>query len=321
MIQSPIQACPSAMRAVPAQAEARSQAPGNGFEDLLGDAVGAEVEAAAEGVPAPEPEGEIETCDQGGDPGCPAAAPEQVPLPIGLAAAVPDLADAAEEGGATDVDGAVLVRLRAAPGTVPGPAPATGESVAPSPDLPSAEMAAGRVGPDEAIHDTGKPLTMPEIQAPPPTVAPASVAAAAPPPPARAAPSPAPVPRQVADAVLRMAGDVTEITLAPAELGQLRITLSREPQGLVVLLSAERPEALELLRRHMDLLRQELAAQGEEGARLDFTAPGQGEGFASPGGRAARPGAAALPGGRPDIPIPVETVIRPTVPGRIDMRI
>ena len=132
--------------------------------------------------------------------------------------------------------------------------------------------------------------------------------------------APPPVARQVADAILTMDGDSTEIVLTPPELGTVRIVIARDPHGLVVTLSAERPEALDLLRRHADLLRQELSLQGDEAARLDFLASGQGEGGQA-GGRNART-EGAFPGRRDDGPIQLEPMMRPVaVPGRIDMRI
>lgn len=134
------------------------------------------------------------------------------------------------------------------------------------------------------------------------------------------APAPPPVARQVADAILHIQGDSTEIVLTPPELGTVRIVIARDPHGLVVTLAAERPEALDLMRRHADLLRQELSLQGDEAARLDFLASGQGEGGQA-GGRSARAGG-GFPARRDAGPIQLEPMIRPVaVPGRIDMRI
>lgn len=133
--------------------------------------------------------------------------------------------------------------------------------------------------------------------------------------------APPPVARQVADAILTIDGDSTEIVLTPPELGTVRIVIARDQHGLVVTLTAERPEALDLLRRHADLLRQELSLQGDEAARLDFMASGQGEG-GKMGGRNAWAGAVALPGRRDDGSIQPEPMPRPVaMQGRIDMRI
>lgn len=158
----------------------------------------------------------------------------------------------------------------------------------------------------------------------PPPAQPPALPVPVPAPPAMATPlaaAPPPVSRQVADALVRMEGDVTEITLAPAELGRLRITLTRDSQGLVVLLTAERPEALDLLRRHGDLLRQELAGQGEGEARLEYSAGGQ-DGTAGQAGRRANrgPKAGPVPDAGP-MPETAATIMRPVLPGRIDMRI
>ena len=137
-----------------------------------------------------------------------------------------------------------------------------------------------------------------------------------------ALPTPPPVARQVADAILNIKGDSTEIVLNPPELGTVRIVISRDPQGLVVTLLAERPEALDLMRRHVDLLRQDLAAQGEAGARLDFASQGQGGGFAQGGREEAQTRLAAVPGGQVVAPEQTETMARPVLrPGRVDMRL
>ena len=58
----------------------------------------------------------------------------------------------------------------------------------------------------------------------------------------------------------------TEITLAPAELGRITLVVRAAEDGtLVVHLSAERPETLELARRHADAFER---AAGEAAGRM-----------------------------------------------------
>ncbi|OZA12509.1 MAG: hypothetical protein B7Y02_07245 [Rhodobacterales bacterium 17-64-5] len=68
-------------------------------------------------------------------------------------------------------------------------------------------------------------------------------------------------------------GGVTEFTLAPEELGHVRVTLHPESQGsdrVVVMLSFDRPETLDLFRRHADQLSAALQAAGYSSASLGF---------------------------------------------------
>ena len=65
------------------------------------------------------------------------------------------------------------------------------------------------------------------------------------------------------------AAGVTEIALSPEELGRVQISVSGHDKPLVVI-TAERPETLELLRRNADLLGAELREAGLEGGALSF---------------------------------------------------
>lgn len=62
---------------------------------------------------------------------------------------------------------------------------------------------------------------------------------------------------------------VTEIALSPEELGRVQISVSGQDKPLIVI-TAERPETLELLRRNADLLAAELREAGLEGGALSF---------------------------------------------------
>jgi hypothetical protein len=67
-----------------------------------------------------------------------------------------------------------------------------------------------------------------------------------------------------------------EITLSPMELGQLRFEMRQTGDQVQIILSAERPETLDLLRRHSDALLQDFRAAGFAGASLSFGGWGAG---------------------------------------------
>ena len=85
---------------------------------------------------------------------------------------------------------------------------------------------------------------------------------------------------------LRTAAGPVEIALSPAELGHLRMSIVVEGDGLQIHLTADRAETLDLLRRHGDLLQEEMRAAGFTGASLSF---------GSSGGQAEQPSAGASP--------------------------
>ncbi|PRY93223.1 flagellar hook-length control protein FliK [Hasllibacter halocynthiae] len=107
--------------------------------------------------------------------------------------------------------------------------------------------------------------------------------------------------RAVAEAVVRLnalGGGVTELRLDPPELGQLRLSVAPAENGVAVTVAADRPETLELFRRHGDQLLHLLQRETGGEATLDFGGsarerappfpPDAAEGPAPPG-EAARP--------------------------------
>ena len=87
-------------------------------------------------------------------------------------------------------------------------------------------------------------------------------------------PGQADLPRQVAQqlvAALRGTADMaSELRLSPSELGRVRISLSSSDAGMVVSIVAERPETLDLMRRHVDQLAQEFHDIGYPSAEFSF---------------------------------------------------
>lgn len=68
-----------------------------------------------------------------------------------------------------------------------------------------------------------------------------------------------------------------DIHLSPAELGKVRITLSPSDSGITVSILADRPETLDLLRRHSDLLAQDFRDLGYDSATFSFGGDPEGE--------------------------------------------
>ena len=81
--------------------------------------------------------------------------------------------------------------------------------------------------------------------------------------------------QQIADAVQALPNRPVEITLNPEELGRLKLQLTTSEAGIAVHVSAERPETMELLRRHISILDQEFLKLGFDDIAFSF-AGGQG---------------------------------------------
>ncbi|WP_232897257.1 flagellar hook-length control protein FliK [Pontibaca salina] len=71
--------------------------------------------------------------------------------------------------------------------------------------------------------------------------------------------------RQTAEAIemlMRQPDKRVEISLNPEELGRVRLALSRTEHGMTLAIMADRPETLDLMRRHIDQLAAELHRLG-----------------------------------------------------------
>ncbi|MEQ8897779.1 MAG: flagellar hook-length control protein FliK [Roseovarius sp.] len=141
-----------------------------------------------------------------------------------------------------------------------------------------------------------------------------------------AQPSPAPqsAPPQVTQVSAAIRGSTEgsfDIHLNPTELGKVRISLIPSDAGILVSVLADRPETLDLLRRHVDLLAQDFREMGYESASFSFGAGGR-EGSGAEHEQDMHRRAEADPG---DAREPVEA---PNVPGgrmpgtgRMDLRV
>ncbi|MEI6098452.1 MAG: flagellar hook-length control protein FliK [Alphaproteobacteria bacterium] len=65
--------------------------------------------------------------------------------------------------------------------------------------------------------------------------------------------------------------DRVELTLDPVELGKVRFDFTTVNDRITINLSVERPETLDLLRRHAEVLRAEFRDAGFDGSNLNFS--------------------------------------------------
>lgn len=80
------------------------------------------------------------------------------------------------------------------------------------------------------------------------------------------------VARQVAEAVHRGPGQSVELSLHPAELGRVRMTLSAAESGMTVMIQTERNETLDLMRRNIEVLEQAIGELGYQDIAFSFGA-------------------------------------------------
>lgn len=82
---------------------------------------------------------------------------------------------------------------------------------------------------------------------------------------------------QIVDAMRQTPGAaVLDVSIHPEELGRLRLVFAPAETGLAVTLQADRPETLDLLRRHVELLQADLREQGFGDVSFRFGAQGEG---------------------------------------------
>ncbi|ETA52588.1 hypothetical protein P279_07815 [Rhodobacteraceae bacterium PD-2] len=181
---------------------------------------------------------------------------QSTPLMQSRARSAPEVRVTAPAQAATRSSGPVVRML--APATVnESNAPLGGTPFVTSPflsdlDEPHLSVDAGEMGPAEARGTVGGPHQTVSMPGGPLRSEPAAIL------------------RQVADALPRMADGRIELQLNPEELGRVRFQIHSVENGLVVQVAADRPETLDLMRRHLDQLARDFAEAGYEGASFSF---------------------------------------------------
>ncbi|MEQ6249633.1 flagellar hook-length control protein FliK [Sulfitobacter sp. HNIBRBA3233] len=90
---------------------------------------------------------------------------------------------------------------------------------------------------------------------------------------AQGAPRPEPAPqvmRQLVDILPSATQKPVEIVMSPRELGRVRLSVARDERNITVQILAERPETLDLMRRHIDQLGQSFRHMGFETISFSF---------------------------------------------------
>ncbi|RBI84614.1 hypothetical protein DRV85_11710 [Rhodosalinus halophilus] len=155
-----------------------------------------------------------------------------------------------------------------------------------------------------------------------PAGAPNDPAAAALPdaPPPRTGDGAARLAQQVAEAAARSPDRVTDIALEPEELGRLRLGIVTGDTSVTVQIQAERPETLDLLRRHLDQLTEEFRRLGYASVAIDIGSDG-----ASSGGRGGEdPSSARAVEGATETDLSESNHVRaarPPAAGGLDLRL
>lgn len=120
-------------------------------------------------------------------------------------------------------------------------------------------------------------------------------------------PTPPPIATQVLHGLALHQDGTTEITLSPEELGTVRLRLrpdSRDHERMVVMLSFDRPETLDLFRRNADQLAEAIRSAGYAGVDIGFDRGGDARPDFSDG---QNPGDSAPH--NPDLPQPTPRIL------------
>lgn len=83
----------------------------------------------------------------------------------------------------------------------------------------------------------------------------------------------------ILDVLVKGADGTTTLTLSPEELGKVRLSFRPDTQNsdrMVVMLAFDRPETMELFRRHADQLSEALRGAGYAGVQIGFGGSGEG---------------------------------------------
>lgn len=132
--------------------------------------------------------------------------------------------------------------------------------------------------------------------------------------------------KQAAEAIFRVGpvAQETEFLLMPEELGRLRFSIQQTDGAMTISISAERPETLALMRRHSEVLLNELGQSGMEGATLDFRDDTSGQTPRRSTDVAEQSDAADVPAATDAQPVVERTALEvpgPGFTGRLDLRV
>lgn len=99
--------------------------------------------------------------------------------------------------------------------------------------------------------------------------------------------------RQIAIVLPDVEGNRIEVRLDPPELGRVTLQMTITDDGITAAVTAERPEIIDILRRHADLLQKELQTAGHRNISMDFGQSSQGSSNQGHGNESPPAGSAA----------------------------
>lgn len=102
------------------------------------------------------------------------------------------------------------------------------------------------------------------------------------------------VAQQMAEAVAAKGDRNIEIALSPEELGRVKMRLSATESGMTVMITTERPETGDLMRKHINELAEEFRRMGYEDVSFEFSGESARDGGAEDGDSGGQGGRSAL---------------------------
>ncbi|MDW3223551.1 MAG: flagellar hook-length control protein FliK [Paracoccaceae bacterium] len=130
--------------------------------------------------------------------------------------------------------------------------------------------------------------------------------------------TPAMIGRQMAEILQRMPDRPVELMLNPEELGRVRMSISAGDAGITVSVLAERPETLDLMRRHIDQLAREFQALGYANINFAFN---EGQSDQSAQGKESPPDGNGSKHSVPDTAVEAVDPIRLVASSGVDLRL
>ena len=130
--------------------------------------------------------------------------------------------------------------------------------------------------------------------------------------------------QQMSAQISNSGSDGFEVALAPDELGAVRLRLHSSDAGSVLIVQAERPETVDLMRRHIATLEHELRSLGHDALTVRFAGNPSGGGSANPQDGGSQDGSAQT--NSPDDPVettdhPRQSPQRISVSDHLDLRL
>ncbi len=138
--------------------------------------------------------------------------------------------------------------------------------------------------------------------------------------PAGAGALPPGIAHRLAEALAQVPDGPVEVTLSPEELGRVRMSLTTQDGALTMVLHADRPETLDLMRRHIDSLARDFRELGFDDLTFSFGERPDSRHSPKPGSAARADGDAGAAAAPPAAP-PLARTLPADPGGGLDLRV